>query len=170
MINFVDYSQVFTLVFFYTLVYNLALALFFLTLNQIRNQDATSTFMFYTLPQGTTLSKNVLVSFFSMAGVPPFIGFFAKVSIFVVITNLYLFVLFPLFFLLLFSGLYFYIQNVRLLLTSTDQLSFANLYPRGLNIRRSTTLTLLGYLLTFFLISGLVYLEDVLLFVSWFIA
>ena len=170
MISFVDYSQVFTLVFFYTIIYNLALALFFLTLNQVRNQNATTTFALYSFPQGTTLSKNILVSFFSMAGVPPFLGFFAKISIFVVVTNLYLFVLFPLFFLLLFSGLYFYIQNIRLILTSVDQLSFSNLYPRGLNTRRSVTLTLFAYILTFMLLSGLVYLEDILLYMNWFIS
>lgn len=170
MVTFVDFSQVFTLIIFYTLSYNVALALFFISVNQVKNHAMTTTFALYSFPQGTLLSKNVLISFFSMAGIPPFLGFFAKISIFVVITNLYLFVLFPLFFLLLFSGLYFYIQNIRLILTPVSQLTFGNLYSRSLNTRKVSSLTVWSYLISFFLISGIVYLEDILLYSSWLLA
>lgn len=164
--SFVDYSQAITLVIFYMSVYNLALALFFITLNQVTNSGLTTTFALYQIPQGTSLSKSLLVSFFSMAGIPPFLGFFSKIAIFVIIANLYLFILFPLFFLLLFSGLYFYIQNVRLILTGTDQLSFGNLYVSDLNTRRSTLLDFLACVLNFVLLTGITLLEDFLLYSS----
>lgn len=151
-------------------VYNIALALFFLTLNQVVNAGFTTTFSLYRIPQGTSLSKNLLVSFFSMAGIPPFLGFFSKIAIFVIVANLYLFVLFPLFFLLLFSGLYFYIQNIRLILTSTNQLSFNNLYVQDVNTRRVTSLDFLGSLLNFVLLTGLIYLEDFLLYSTWLLS
>jgi len=147
-------------------VYNLALALFFLTLNQITNSGLTTTFSLYQIPQGTTLSKNVLVAFFSMAGIPPFLGFFSKIAIFTIVANLYLFVLFPLFFLLLFSGLYFYIQNIRLILTGTSQLSFGNLYVSDLNTRRSLSLDFIACVLNFLLLTGMTLLEDLLLYSS----
>ena len=146
--------------------YNFALALFFLTLNQVTNAGLTTTFSLYQIPQGTSLSKNVLISFFSMAGIPPFLGFFSKIAIFTVVTNLYLFVLFPLFFLLLFSGLYFYIQNVRLILTGTSQLSFRNLYVSDLNTRRSLSLDFMSCVLNFILLTGMTLLEDILLYSS----
>lgn len=151
-------------------VYNVALALFFLTLNQVTNSGLTTTFSLYQIPQGTSLSKNVLVSFFSMAGIPPFLGFFSKIAVFVIVANLYLFVLFPVFFLLLFSGLYFYIQNIRLILTGTNQLSFNNLYVVDINTRKVTSLDFLAYLFNFVLLTGLIYLEDFLLYSSWLLS
>ena len=50
-----------------------------------------------------------------MAGVPPFLGFFSKLLVFVNNVNNDFFLLYSLLFIILFVGLYFYIQNIRFL-------------------------------------------------------
>ena len=170
MVSIFDYSQVFTVIIFYMIVYNLALSLFFITINQISNVNMTTTFSFYNIPQGTILSKNVLISFFSMAGVPPFVGFFSKLSIFVIITNSFLYLLFPIFFILLFSGLYFYIQNVRLILTPNSRLTLSSFYNYDIVVRLPHSLASLSYVLSFILIFGVFFIEEFFLYSTWLLA
>ena len=55
----------------------------------------------------------ITIALLSMAGVPPFIGFFSKVFVLVILTSTNLYLLYPLFLILLLVGLYFYMQNVR---------------------------------------------------------
>lgn len=152
------------------IVYNVGLALLFVTLGQVMTSFFTTTHSFTLLPQGSPLLKNVLVALFSMAGIPPFLGFFAKLSVFVVVSNLYLFVMFPFFFVLLFSGLYFYIQNVRLILTAPRGFVSGGLYPEDLNVRRVTSLEMIATLLNFTLLAGLFYLEDFFLYSAWLLS
>ena len=170
LISLFEYSQVFTIIIFYMVVYNLALALFFITLNQLANNSFTTTFSLYNIPQGTYLSKNLMISLFSMAGVPPFIGFFSKVSIFVILANSFLFLLFPIFFILLFSGLYFYIQNIRLILTSHNRLLQGKLYNYDLALRHPYLVNFVSYLICFVLLFSLFILEDTLLYSVWLLS
>lgn len=148
------------------MVYNFALTLFFVSLTQIFTGYLTTTFYLYNFPQGSFLSKIVMVALLSMAGVPPFIGFFSKVSIFAILVNSSLFLLFPVFFILLFTGLYFYLQNLRLLLTSTNQLDAKFFYVTELQTRFATQIFLLGYFLLIILLFGIVFIEDLLLYSS----
>ena len=55
----------------------------------------------------------ITITLLSMAGVPPFIGFFSKVFILVVLTSTNLYLLYPLLLIMLLVGLYFYLQNIR---------------------------------------------------------
>lgn len=151
-------------------VYNLGLALLFATLNQVLTVNFTTTHSLAKLPVGSSLVKSLLVAMFSMAGIPPFLGFFAKLSVFVVVSNLYMFVLFPFFFLLLFSGLYFYIQNVRLILASPRDSVAGGLYPRGLGVRRVVHLEVLSYFLSAVLVMGFVFLEDIFVYAAWLLS
>lgn len=150
-------------------VYNVALALVFLVLTQLNNHNFTTTFSFYIIPQGTLASTSLLIAFFSMAGVPPFTGFFSKILILVLLTNSYFFLLFPTFFIFLFSGLYFYIQNIRLILTSTDGSTKHPVYLKDLNTRYVTLNLTLTYATLSFLMFGVFYLEDILLLSNWFL-
>lgn len=93
----------------------------FLTLQSFNNFSFNS-FSLFTLT----------VLLFSMAGVPPFLGFFSKLLIFVLSINNDFFLLYSLLFIILFVGLYFYIQNIRFL-HSTDYKTFN--YPYLLNER-----------------------------------
>jgi len=83
----------------------------------------------YTFPNEALLKDYVVVALLSMAGVPPFSGFFSKLAIFVLLLNSSIFFLFPLLFILLFTGLYFYLQNLRLVLTISNRLLSNPFYP-----------------------------------------
>lgn len=99
---------------------------------------------------------------FSMAGVPPFIGFFSKIFIVNLLVNFNFFLLYFLFFLLLMLGLYFYIQNIRFLHTTSTATTF---------LQRSYFFTervlTFYYVYLFFislnLIGGFVVMDDLLL-------
>lgn len=56
-----------------------------------------------------------------MAGVPPLLGFFSKLLVFVNNINNDFFLLYSLLFIILFLGLYFYIQNIRFLHSTNYQ-------------------------------------------------
>ena len=98
-----------------------------------------------------------------MAGVPPFIGFFSKIFVMVLVLNNFYFLFYFIFFLLLFLGLYFYMQNIRFL-HSTNYTSYTTPY---LTNERSAVLTyyLVIYLL-YLIIFGVVYIDDFILIFS----
>lgn len=104
------------------------------------------------------------ISLFSMAGVPPFIGFFSKIFILNLLINSNLFLFYFLFFVLLFVGLYFYIQNMRFLHSSN--LSYSN-KPYVINERSSVTLFYFAVLVMYLLIFGISYIDDILLLFIW---
>merc|ERR1711924_205682 len=58
------------------------------------------------------------ISIFSIAGVPPFTGFLTKLFLINLLINQKLAYLYFLLFIILFVGLYFYIQNMRFLHSS----------------------------------------------------
>lgn len=97
-----------------------------------------------------------------MAGVPPFTGFFAKLFILLLLSNSSLFLLYSLFVILLLTGLYFYVQNLRFLHSSKS--SNTNL-PNLLSYQLSDT-NFFNYLVLihFFIIFGFVLLDDLITF------
>ncbi len=100
------------------LFYNIVIFLFLI----LFSESNLSTFSFLTMKR--FLSKNVIrisavISLFSVSGIPPFVGFFSKLAVLLIVLNasgapLFLFIV-P--FLLL--SLFFYLQNVRWLLAQT---------------------------------------------------
>lgn len=99
-----------------------------------------------------------------MAGVPPFIGFFSKLFIITLLINTNFFLLYFLFFVTLFIGLYFYVQNIRFLYsTNLQTLSFPFLTNEHLIITYYYyTITLLVTL-----ILGMFYIDDFILIITW---
>ena len=103
---------------------------------------------------------------FSIAGVPPFLGFFSKIFIVNLLINFNFFLLYFVFFLLLMLGLYFYIQNIRFLHTTNTSTTF---------LQKSYFFTervpSFYYIYLFFislnLIGGFVVLDDLILFFTW---
>ena len=101
------------LLFTYMIIYNISLIILFWTLF---NSTLTA---FKTLQsfQGFSFNSFYLTTttliVFSMAGVPPFIGFFSKLFILTLLVNNAFVLLYLLFFVLLFIGLFFYIQNMK---------------------------------------------------------
>jgi len=102
-----------------------------------------------------------------MAGVPPFIGFFSKLFILTLLVNNAFVLLYLLFFVLLFIGLFFYIQNIRFL-HSTNSLSIT---PIHINAVEKNTLIYYYFTIIFLtlLLLGLLYIDDLLLIVIWFL-
>jgi NADH:ubiquinone oxidoreductase subunit 2 (subunit N) len=96
-------------------IYNISIYVVFFTLFQFVYSVLKTIQSFTILGLTNFFNKVLVLVLFSMAGVPPFWGFFSKIFILILVCNSHFFILFPFFFLLLFIGLYFYIQNIRFL-------------------------------------------------------
>ena len=153
------------LLFTYMFIYNTSLITLFWTLFSV------VTTKFKTLQSFSGFSFNafyltlITILLFSMAGVPPFIGFFSKLFILTLITNNACTLLYTLFFVVLFIGLYFYIQNIRFIhSTSKGEIdhAYVSSNERILPIFYYSSVTVLTLI-----IFGAVYVEDILLLFTW---
>jgi NADH-quinone oxidoreductase subunit N len=100
-----------------------------------------------------------------MAGVPPFIGFFSKLFILTLITNNAFTLLYTFFFVLLFIGLFFYIQNIRFIHSTKS----TELFSMTLNAVEKVTVPYFYMTILFLtlLLFGVIYIDDVLLLITW---
>ena len=153
------------LLFAYMFIYNTSLITLFWTLFSV------VTTKFKTLHAFSGFSFNAFyltlttVLLFSMAGVPPFIGFFSKLFILTLITNNSFTLLYTIFFVVLFIGLYFYIQNIRFLhSTNSGELNYTYLSN---NERVVPTFYYSTILVLTLIIFGAIYIEDILLLFTW---
>lgn len=152
------------LMFTYMFLYNTSLILLFWTLfttilTKFKTLHAFNSFAF------TSFHLFVLtVLLFSMAGVPPFIGFFSKLFILTLLTNNSFFLLYSLFFVILLIGLYFYIQNIRFLHSTNPQ---AISTPFMFNEKVNVIYFYFAFSILTFLIFGIFYIDDALLFFTW---
>lgn len=152
------------LLFAYMFVYNITLVLVFWIITSNLTANMKSLYSFSNFSFDSHYLFFLTVSLFSMAGVPPFIGFFSKIFILNLLINSNLFLFYFLFFVLLFVGLYFYIQNMRFLHSSN--LSYTN-KQYFMNERNTVPLNYFAVLLMFLLIFGIAYIDDVLLIFLW---
>ena len=159
-----EVTNVAVLLWSYTFIYNLALLILFSTLFQIVNFNVKTIYSFSNFGSTNLFTKLLLLTLFSMAGVPPFIGFFSKLFILLLLINSNFFLFFFFFFIVFFTGLYFYMQNVRFL-NSTAKPLFS--YSLNQNIRLPILFYLLVYPISFFLIFGFFYVEDIFILLSW---
>ena len=104
----------------------------------------------------------VTVLLFSMAGVPPFIGFFSKLFLIVLLTNSNFFLLYSIFFVTLFLGLYFYVQNIRFLHT-TNHMTVTYTYTPSFNERSNILYYYISLTILIIIIFGFSYIDDLLL-------
>ena len=150
--------------FIYMFIYNLSLISFFWSIFSFITVNLKTLYSFSEFTQNSFIVFNLSILLFSMAGVPPFIGFFSKIFVMVLVLNNFYFLFYFIFFLLLFLGLYFYMQNIRFL-HSTNYTSYTTPY---LTNERSAVLTyyLVIYLL-YLIIFGVVYIDDFILIFSW---
>lgn len=153
------------LLFTYMFIYNTSLITLFWTLFSV------ITTKFKTLHSFSGFSFNAFyltlttILLFSMAGVPPFIGFFSKLFILTLITNNSFVLLYTIFFVVLFIGLYFYIQNIRFLhSTNSGELDYTYLTN---NERIVPTFYYSSILVLTIVIFGAIYIEDILLLFTW---
>lgn len=148
----------------YMFLYNISLiSLFWCILNTI----SVNTKTLYSLNEFSFNSFTILnltILLFSMAGVPPFAGFFSKLFIMLLLLNNNFFILYFFFFILIFLGLYFYIQNIKFLYSTNLQTSNLPFFTieRVLPIYLYFTITVL-----LLLVLGMVYIDDVCLLFTW---
>lgn len=159
-----DVTYTLVLLWSYMFIYNISLVLIFSTLFQFVNIDYKTISSFNLIGIYSFYNKVLIISIFSMAGVPPFWGFFSKIFLFILLCGSTFYILFPVFFLLLFIGLYFYIQNIRFLNATNG----ANFQPiTELNIRNVPLYYYLTITLSFFLVFGFMFTEDTFVIFSW---
>ena len=131
---------------------------------QFVSQKNTSISALVDLKANQLLLFIATIVLFSIAGVPPLLGFFPKLLILINLLNSNFFFFYIFFFVLLFFALYFYMQNVRFLYStgkSKINLSFL------VSTRLSTIFPLLAIFIVITLIFGIFFLQDLLLFFYW---
>jgi len=165
MLTFTNFFESLTTLFFYVIIYNFSLIVFFWTLNQFINSNSKTLYAFADLKYNFFLVFVITILLLSMAGVPPFLGFFSKLLILVSLININFFLLYIFFFSLLFFGLYFYVQNIRFLYSSSSnsQLNYAFL-PF---IRLQLAYLYFTYSISFILIFGFYFFEDIFFCSLW---
>lgn len=131
---------------------------FLLNLNYIKNLNELKVYSqvnFY-------LNTNVLV-FLSLAGLPPFLGFFNKFFLFFFIFNNFNILYFTLFLILNTFSIYFYIQNLKSLISKKVE-------PSAIYVNNITSfnfsITFLVIIVQFFLIFGVFFIPDFIIFLS----
>lgn len=150
--------------FIYMFVYNLSLISFFWSIFSFISIRLKTLYTFSEFTQNSFIVLNMSILLFSMAGVPPFIGFFSKVFIMILVINNFYFLFYFLFFLLLFLGLYFYMQNIRFLHSTNYR---AHYTPSVGNERIALPVLYFVVTLLFVIVLGLVYVDDFILLFTW---
>lgn len=155
------------ILFTYMFIYNLSLLLVFWTLQQFVSFGLKTLYSFSDLKFNFYFVVSLTVTLLSMAGVPPFLGFFSKIFILLALLNSNFSIFYVFFFCLLFLGLYFYVQNIRFLHSANyGKIS----YSFSSNIRISSLYFYSTYTILFLLVFGFVYIDDVLLYFYWMLS
>lgn len=152
------------LLFAYLFIYNISMVALFWILFQFVSFNVKTLHSFSDLKFNHYFTVLLTVILFSVAGVPPFIGFFSKLFILILLINSNFFFFYIFFFALLFFGLYFYLQNIRFLYsTGKGKISYAF----TTNLRVSTIFLYITNLILFFLVFGFFFMDDFIFYFSW---
>ena len=165
MLTLQDHSETLILLWFYIIVYNLSLILALISISQLTLSELKTIHIFTYTGLDTTVSRSITIALLSMAGVPPFLGFFSKMFIFIMISNSNLLVFSAIFFLILLISLYFYMQNIRFLNTSKNtsrSISFNGSVRILPNYLRISTV-----IVTFLVIGFLIVDDFMLIILPW---
>lgn len=164
MLLFNNYIDTLVILFIYMFVYNLSLIMVFWTLHQFISFNLKTLYSFNDLKFNYYFTTILSIVLFSMAGVPPFLGFFSKILILIALVNSNFFLFYIFFFGLLFFGLYFYLQNIRFLhSTSSSKLNYSNIgFMRITSIYYTIT-----FFFLFILLFGFAFMDDIVLYFYW---
>lgn len=164
LINVSNFFETIVYLYSYLFIYNISLIFFFWSFfNFVLNHYKTIYYL-NNLKFNVFVTTVFLTCLLSMAGVPPFLGFFSKLFILLLLSSSNFFVFYIFFFILLFLGLYFYVQNVRFLLTSKFSNSFVSFDLQSIQF---TSYYLSSVFFLYSIIFGFFLLDDILLFFSW---
>ena len=106
MILFNNYLDTLVILFIYMFIYNISLIMIFWTLHQFISFNFKTIYSFTDLKFNYYFTTILSIVLFSMAGVTPFLGFFSKILILILLINSNFFLFYIFFFGLLFFGLY----------------------------------------------------------------
>ncbi len=148
----------------YVCAYNLALFLIFWTLSQFVKISTKTIYNFSTLRSEPAAVVTMTIVLFSMAGVPPFLGFFTKLFILYSLLNTGFFYLYFSFFVLLIFSLYFYVQNIRFL-HSLSPISLISSVT--LEYRLPISYVYINLVLLVIFGCGFFYVDDFFLLLTW---
>jgi len=152
------------LLYFYMTFYNLTLLGIFWLFFSVILKNLKTLYSFSMFSFSSSYLFFLTIFLFSLAGVPPFLGFFNKLFLMNLLINSGFFLLYFLFFIILLFGLYFYMQNLRFL-HSTNHGSTSKVFLK--NTRVSFTMYYYLITLAFFLINGVFIVDDLIIIFSW---
>jgi NADH:ubiquinone oxidoreductase subunit 2 (subunit N) len=162
--NFLVYEYGLSLIFFNIFVYIFCLcaifSFFFLfnlknlrTLNNFKNFGS---FFYFT--------SSVVLILLSLAGMPPLLGFTGKFFIFLFLLLKHQYVIFIFFSILSIFAIYFYIQNVRFIISkSASNIFLIKRFRSWLDFK----IILVTIILNFFNIFGIFFIEDILIVINF---
>lgn len=151
-------------IFFYMFLYNLTLIGLIWIFISFYNKSFKTLFSLNVFSFDSPALMFVTLFLFSLAGVPPFIGFFSKIYLLNLLINQGFFTLYTLFVVLLIIGLYFYIQNIRFLHSTSHN---NNVKPFIGVVRKPLVLTYYLSFWGFFVLNGFIISEDIMLYFFW---
>ena len=151
-------------VYIYFFIYNITLiTTFWLLLTVLTKQFLTlQSFNNFSFNSFYIFSLTILL--FSMAGVPPLLGFFSKLLVFVNNINNDFFLLYSILFIVLFLGLYFYIQNIRFLHSTNYQ---TLTYSYLINDRQILIYNYFSIWIMIIILGGFILINDIDLYCTW---
>lgn len=161
-----NYISIISSLFVYLFIYNITImVLFNLLIGSSFNNIKTNNIFFF-LSNNKFKFNLILISLLSIAGIPPFLGFFLKIKIINIIGFISFFKFF--FFLMpfMFLSLFFYMQNVRYLFIN----KYKNIKISFLGDFKNNILSNYIFIIILFFISlGLFFIDDLFLVFSWIV-
>ncbi len=148
------------------IIYNITLLGLFWMMTSILNLRFKSLYSFNMFSFDSFYLFFFTIFLFSLAGVPPFMGFFNKLYLINIITNNSFYILYTFLFIILLVGLYFYMQNLRFLHSTNYN---DNMKPFLNNDKTIFALYYYLILQSFMLINGVFFLDEFIPFVTWLI-
>jgi len=144
----------------YMFIYNITLMSALITVFNYVLTKSQTMYSLSNLEFSKLCSTSMVVLILSLAGVPPFIGFFSKILILLsVVSNGFVYVM-PFLIVVLFAGLYFYIQNIRFLFTNSKRSGLPSTHVFGkINDVNSVYLNSLAI---YIIINGFAYMDDII--------
>lgn len=156
--------EILVIVFIYLITYNVALLVFFWNFHQFASFLFKTIYSFSDFKFNFYFSISFTITLFSLAGVPPFTGFFAKVLILVALLNSNFNTLFFFFIGLLLLGLYFYVQNIKFLYSTSSNNAFLN-YEK--TVRLSSLYFVISAIFLAILVIGPFFIDEIFSYSYW---
>jgi NADH:ubiquinone oxidoreductase subunit 2 (subunit N) len=161
-----NFYDVLNYILLYLFFYNLILIILFILIWSSSAVLVKTINNFKEFNNNTYKRYTFIILLFSIAGIPPFVGFFFKLNL-IAIVSLSSFLLLWILFFFFFAILFFYLQNIKYLLIPINFES----YVLSLNdLKYSTFFLLFVGINLFFICFGFLLLDDFIIYLNWLIS